>query len=121
MASGFYGFCVRFGDLEHPIRRNTQVNPNNDDEGECCRIGDVGALRGGGDLAHPTAATAQPQQQVPHRTCLEDLALRRFLTQTACLAAALVARQPGHRRLDLPTPSEQRFPFWGAIEGLRLP
>ena len=82
---------------------------------------DTGALRGGGDLAHPTAATAQPQQQVPHCTCLEDLALRRFLPQAACLAAALVARQPCHCRLDLPTPSEQRLPFWGAVEGLRLP
>ena len=67
---------------------------------------DPGELRGGGDLGHPTAATAQPQQQVPHRTCLEDLALRRFLPQTACLAAALVAGQPCHRRFDLPAPPE---------------
>ena len=82
---------------------------------------DTGGLGGGGDLAHPSAATAQPQQQVPHRARLEDLALRRFLPQTARLAAALVARQPGHRRLDLPAPPKQRLPFRGAVEHLRLP
>ena len=49
------------------------------------------------------------------------MALHGLLTQTACLAAALVAGQPRHRRLDLPAPSEQRLPFRGAVEDLRLP
>ena len=70
---------------------------------------DTGALRGG-DLAHPSAATTQLPQQVPHRARLEDLPLRGLLTQTARLAAALVARQPGHRRLHMPAPPEQRLP-----------
>ena len=62
--------------------------------------------------------TRQPQEEIPHRARLIQLSLRRRLSNAPCPAAALIAHQPGDRRLDLPAAAEQRLSGGRPIEGV---
>jgi len=72
-------------------------------------------LRGFG--VRPLAVGAvQPPQQIAHRARLPHLTARRRAPPPPRLPAALVAHQPGDRRLDRPTARPQRLPRIGLLE-----
>jgi hypothetical protein len=69
--------------------------------GSCCQ-----------SAAHPT----EPHQQVTHRAGLIRLALRCGCPDSPRAPAALVAHQPGNRRLDPPASGQQRAALWRLVE-----
>ena len=59
-----------------------------------------GAITGRGQRGLPPLKPAQPELEIAHRAGLEQLALRRRQSDPSCLAAPVVAHQPGDGRLD---------------------